>query len=216
VPIPQDLVDGMQPSFSARDLTMLAHAFCKSRHRSQIFSLISRAAEPVMPNFTAKELQSLLVSMARAHHSDAALLDGISLQAQRCIAQFSAEALALTLRGMAFFGRRDDPLFTRALLELPRVLESARPADVAALCSSFAAAQVESRFLFDLVSPLVLEKAPALSATEWVLLLRSYATLEHRDEMFLSALELHLKVEQLSSCQQKEVNDMLSQLQRKV
>eukprot|EP00913_Durusdinium_trenchii_P005749 g5363.t1 len=185
---------------------LLLHWVLHQGHRSQIFSLISRAAEPVMPNFTAKELQSLLVSMARAHHSDAALLDGISLQAQRCIAQFSAEALALTLRGMAFFGRRDDPLFTRALLELPRVLESARPADVAALCSSFAAAQVESRFLFDLVSPLVLEKAPALSATEWVLLLRGLD----------GTLELHLKVEQLSSCQQKEVNDMLSQLQRKV
>lgn len=213
VPIP-DVVQGMEPSFSARDLSMLAHAFCQRSDRSRdIFTVLSRAAPAVMPEFTAKELQSLLVSCARAQHVDNELLENISAQAQWRIAQFNAESLALTLRGMAFFGRTEDPIFTRALIELPRVMLAMRPADIATLCSSFAEAQVKSPFLLDLASPFILEKAPAFNTVEWFLLMRSYAKLGP-NEMFLSAMTNHLKVDQLEPRQLDEAIQYTQQLMK--
>eukprot|EP00435_Cladocopium_sp_Y103_P056291 s111_g19.t1 len=195
----------MEPGFSARDICILAHAFAKlgEEKTRDIFNMLSRAALPVMRDFTAKELQSLLVSCAHARHADNELLENISAQAQRCISQFSAESLALTLRGMAFFGRTDDPIFTRALVELPRVIPTMRPADIAIVCSSFAAAQVNSPFLVDLVSPVILEKAPTFNTVEWLLLLRSYATLGP-NKMFLSAVTNYLKVDELEQSQLDE------------
>jgi len=214
VPIP-DVVQGMEPSFSARDLSMLAHAFCQLRSdRSRdIFTVLSRAAPAVMPEFTAKELQSLLVSCARAQYVDNELLENISAQAQWRIAQFNAESLALTLRGMAFFGRTEDPVFTRALIELPRVMLAMRPADIATLCSSFAEAKVKSPFLVDLASPFILEKAPAFSTVEWLLLMRSYAKLGP-NEMFLSAMTNHVKVDQLKPRQLDEAIKYTQQLMK--
>eukprot|EP00438_Fugacium_kawagutii_P023008 Skav205116 [mRNA] locus=scaffold1864:205872:211510:+ [translate_table: standard] len=124
--VPIDTAQEMEPSFSARDICILAHAYCKREGRSEdIFNMLSRAAVPVMRDFTAKELQSLL--------------------ARRCISQFSAESLALTLRGHQFGCRSHDPSALQALVELPRVMLTMRPADLATLCSSFAAAQALQR-----------------------------------------------------------------------
>jgi len=206
---------GMEPGFSARDICILAHAFAKlgEEKSRDVFNMLSRAALPVMRDFTAKELQSLLVSCAHARHADNELLENISAQAQRCISQFSAESLALTLRGMAFFGRTDDPIFTRALVELPRVILTMRPADIAVVCSSFTAAQVNSSFLVDLVSPVILEKAPTFNAVEWLLLLRSYAKLGP-NKMFLSAVTNYLKVDELEPGQLDEALGFTQQLMK--
>lgn len=205
--------DEMETSLSARDICILAHAFAKlgEEKSRDVFNMLSRAALPVMRDFTAKELQSLLVSCAHARHADNELLENISAQAQRCIAQFGAESLALTLRGMAFFGRTDDPIFTRALGELPRVILAMRPADIAIVCSSFAAAQVKSPFLVDLVSPVILEKAPTFNTVEWLLLLRSYATLGP-NKMFFSAVTNYLKVDELEQGQLDEALGFTQQL----
>ncbi|CAJ1434748.1 unnamed protein product, partial [Effrenium voratum] len=199
VTIPEHHAEGMTPDLSSRDLTMLAHAYARlhSPRTPEMLSLVSRASQLVMRDFTAKELQVLTVSLARAGAREDELLEAISTQARRRLAQFPAEALALMLRGMAFFGRTDG-LFTEALAQLPRVLPTCRPADVATLLCAFAQAEVRSTFLFDLVTPFILEKAPMFTGADWLLALRAYARSKYVDPMFLSALALHLKVRTLS------------------
>eukprot|EP00439_Symbiodinium_sp_Y106_P023642 s5005_g2.t3 len=174
------------------------------------------APKPVMRHFTAKELQTVTVALARVQRVDAQLLDDISTQAQRRIAQFSAEPLALLLRGFAFLGRANDPLFTRALTQLPRVLLAARPADLVTHLAAFVAAEVRSPFLFDLMTPMILEKAPMFTAFDWLLALRSYAAAHQADEMFLSAFELHFKASELSKEERSEAEEMIRKLRARL
>eukprot|EP00933_Yihiella_yeosuensis_P061841 TRINITY_DN646_c0_g3_i6.p1 TRINITY_DN646_c0_g3~~TRINITY_DN646_c0_g3_i6.p1 ORF type:complete len:673 (-),score=113.62 TRINITY_DN646_c0_g3_i6:190-2106(-) len=186
-------------SMSARDVTLAAYSFAKlGFHQPRVFETLSRAALPVVRDFTARDLQMLTVALVRAEHHDPMLLQALSSQAQRRIAQFNSESMALMLRGMAFFDRRGDPLFTRALAQLPRSILTFRPGDVTSLLGAFAAAQVHSRALFDVVTPFIMEKAPMFTPTDWLLALRSYSALGHRDATFLSALGLHLQATKLS------------------
>ena len=67
------------------------------------------------------------------------------------MAQFSAESLTLTLRSLAFFEHGDSGLFTRAVAQLPRMILTFRPADVTTLLSAFAAVQVHSASLLDVL-----------------------------------------------------------------
>merc|ERR1719498_132540 len=117
----------------------------------------------------------LIVAFARAQHHESNMLEAVSLQAQRRIAQFSAESLTLMLRSLAFFGMGDSGLFTRAVAQLPRMIITFRPADVTTLLSTFAAAQVHSEALFDIVTPFILEKAPMFTPIDWVSALRSFS-----------------------------------------
>ncbi|CAE7246117.1 NLRC3 [Symbiodinium sp. CCMP2592] len=207
----------LRPPFSARDITMAAYSFARLGLREHgVWSTLSRASKPVIRHFTAKELQTLTVALARVQRADAQLLDDISTQAQRRIAQFSAEPLALLLRGFAFLGRANDPLFTRALTQLPRVLLAARPADLVTHLAGFVAAEVRSPFLFDLMTPMILEKAPMFTAFDWLLALRSYAAAPQADEMFLSALELHFKASELSKAEQSEAEEMIRHLRARL
>jgi len=213
VEVPLGSFDVRRPPFSAREISMAAYSFAKlGCHSSATFQTLSRAARPVIRDFSAKELQTLIVAVARARHTDHELLDAISIQAQRRVAQFSAEALTLMLRGLAFFGRSTDPLFTRVLAELPRAILTFRPGDVAALLNAFAAAQVRSPFLFDLVTPFILEKAPMFTAIDWSLALRSYAAFQHADAMFLACLAMHFKASDLSPAQRRQADADLGAL----
>mmetsp|Transcript_81208 Transcript_81208/g.143201 ORF Transcript_81208/g.143201 Transcript_81208/m.143201 type:complete len:856 (-) Transcript_81208:127-2694(-) len=195
----EDSVLGQTPALSARDLTLAAYSFAKlGFHTPRIFETVARSALPVIRDFTARDLQMLTVALVRVQHKDAELLEALSIQAQRRIAQFNSESLALLLRGMAFFGRSRDPLFTRAVAQLPRAILTFRPGDVTALLSAFAAARVHSPALFDVVTPFILEKAGVFTASDWLLVLQSYSSLGHRDSTFLSALALHLEASKLS------------------
>eukprot|EP00931_Biecheleriopsis_adriatica_P049275 TRINITY_DN28502_c0_g1_i1.p1 TRINITY_DN28502_c0_g1~~TRINITY_DN28502_c0_g1_i1.p1 ORF type:complete len:923 (+),score=192.94 TRINITY_DN28502_c0_g1_i1:68-2770(+) len=190
---------GLTPSLSARDVTLAAYSFAKlGQHTPQTFEVISRSALPVIRDFTARDLQMLTVALVRVQYRDSELLDALSSQAQRRIAQFSSESLALMLRGMAFFRRSDDVLFTRALAQLPRAIVTFRPSDVTALLGAFAGAQVHSAALFDVVTPYIMEKAPMFTPSDWILALRSYSSLGHRDSTFLSMLAVHLEASKLS------------------
>ena len=55
------------------------------------------------------------------------------------------------------------------LPELPRLRW--RLADLCGLYAAYAAAQVRSEFLVDLLMPMVLEQAPAFRAAQWLTLL---------------------------------------------
>lgn len=195
----EDTITGTTPSLSARDLTLAAYSFAKlGFHDLRVFETLSRSALPVIRDFTARDLQMFTVALVRARHRDTELLEVLSQQAQRRIAQFSSESLVLMLRGMAFFGRSNDLLFTRALAQLPRAILTFRPADATALLGSIAAAQIHSPALFQTMTPFILEKAPFFTPSDWLLALSSYSTLGHRDLAFLSALGLHLEASQLS------------------
>ncbi|CAK0794744.1 unnamed protein product [Prorocentrum cordatum] len=131
------------PRACARDLTLAAYAFARlGVHQPEAFSAISRCLVDVIRDLSVKDLQTVMVAFARAGHWDAELLPALSLQASRRIAQFNSESLVLVLRAAAFFQMRDSPLFTRAVVQLPRAVLAFRPVDVTILLNSFAAARV--------------------------------------------------------------------------
>lgn len=186
-------------SLCARDLTLAAYSFAKlGFFFPGVFEAIASRAADVIRDFTSRDLQMLVVALARAQHRDSELLAALSGQAQRRIAQFNAESLTLTLRAMAFFGVADGPLFTRAVCQLPRAIATFRPADVTTLLSAFAAAQIHSLALFDVVTPYILERATVFTPTDWLGALRSYAALGYKDAAFLAALGIHLEPARLT------------------
>lgn len=190
---------GKEAPLNARDVTLAAYSFAKlGFFFPGVFETLAGNAADVIRDFTSRDLQMLVVALARAQHRDTELLSSVSAQAQRRIAQFNAESLALTLRAMAFFGVADGALFTRAVCHLPRSISTFRPADVTTLLSAFAAAQVHSMALFDIVTPYILERATVFTPSDWVHALGSYAALGHKDATFLAALGLHLEPSRLS------------------
>lgn len=187
------------PTLAARDLTLAAYSFAKLGFIfPDLFEAIARDVLDVARDLTARDLQMLMVAFARARYRDPELLEALSLQAQRRIAQFSAESLVLTIRAMAFFDSIDSSFFTRAVAQLPRIIVTFRPVDVTTMLNSVAAVQVHSPALVDVVTPFILEKAPTFTPSDWLSALRGYASLGCKDAMFLTALNMHLEASKLT------------------
>jgi len=184
--------------YAARDLALMSYALAKLGCASDAaFAAISKGAVPVMRDFTAQDIRMVFVAYQRANYFDA-VLQSLSLEAHRRIAQFSAESLTLTLSSMAYFGMSESSLFTRSVAQLPRMILTFKPHDVTLLVNTFAAAQVHSAALFDTVTPFIKEKAPFFTPSNWVHALKGYSLLGLKDSMFLSTFKLHLEASKLS------------------
>merc|ERR1712137_633362 len=189
-------------SFTAQDLTLLAYSFAKLGFCfTPVFEAIAESAFVVIRDFTAHDLQMVAVAYARAQHWNASLFDALAAQANRRVAQFTAEALALMLRVAALYDRKTCPLFGSAIVQLPRVLPKCRPTDITMYLHAFAAVQIRSVALFDIITPCILERAPFFTSADWLSALRGYSLLGHKDSMFLSAFGLHIEPAKLSSSQ---------------
>eukprot|EP00928_Gymnodinium_smaydae_P026446 TRINITY_DN20770_c0_g1_i1.p1 TRINITY_DN20770_c0_g1~~TRINITY_DN20770_c0_g1_i1.p1 ORF type:complete len:557 (+),score=111.27 TRINITY_DN20770_c0_g1_i1:105-1775(+) len=189
-------------AFSARNVAIAAHAMAElDACAPDAYAALERRALDVVKDFTPQDLSTLTNALARAERRDPALLVALSQQVHRRIAQFDAENVVLTLRALAFLGFPDQfvrgRLLTRVVAQLPRAIASFRPADLVVLLNTLAAARVRSPALFDVATPFIMERSVAFTADDWTAALRAYALLGERDELFLSAVEAHLRPDRL-------------------
>lgn len=186
------------PLFSARDLTLAAYSFAKlGFYFPTIFSFVARNAKRVIRDFTAQQIQMVVVAFQRARVRDIELFRDMSEQAQRRMAQFNAECVALLLRSFSLLDIRDEKLFTRVVLQLPRLILACRPLDVATYLTAFARINVASPAMLEIVIPHIALHCSKFSSNDLQSVLHACAKLGANDTRLLDIFVQNMKVDAL-------------------
>ena len=193
------------PTVTAREVTLMAYSFAKMRGSGTPELLQNRIvdlAQILVRDFTAKELQMLVTGLHKWGENEKRrdLLGAVSEQAQRRIAQFSAESLIHLLRGMLGMDFLDQALITRAVCQLPRIGQNLKPAEIVQFYNLFKDMHLRSQVALSVLQPLAIAKAQQISPADWILILQTSPCEEELAEACLSATDLgKLTIAQLVS-----------------
>lgn len=156
---------------SARDVTLTAYSFAKMRGSStdiEVQTRIVNLSKTLIRDFTAKELQMLVCAFDKWALSDAEILNSISQQATRRMAQFSSESLIHLLRALLNRTALDDQLLTRVATQLPRLALNMHLPELVEILSVFRDAQFMSLVSIDAIKAPIISKAGLMTPTDWI------------------------------------------------
>lgn len=154
---------------SARDLTLAAYAFAKMKIpvTAQFQASLIAKSKELIRDFTAKELQMLTTALDRWEIQDVEIFKSISGQAQRRMAQFSADALILMLRAFASRKVIDEALTTRVVCQLPRLAPNLKNNEVVGFLTAFKELGTESQIVSETLAPLVVTQGGQFNPSDW-------------------------------------------------
>lgn len=174
------IVDEMFPTVTARDVTLTAYAFAKTLKSETSISFQTKLidlSKLLIRDFTAKELEMISTAFDRWCVCDKTIFGDISVQAQRRIAQFSADTLIALLRSFVSQSVLDDALVTRVVCQLPRLSQTLKPSEVVQFWTVFKDGRISSLSAMEVLRPLTVMRAGTFSVTEWLALLDASSTI---------------------------------------